>query len=81
MNTPYQVVADLVPLLDRLAALIPPPRRHRYHGVPAPHSPLRAAVKAYGRDATTGRPRRPPRPHRARAPGRPGQTTVSGLDG
>lgn len=41
-------------LLDRLAALIPPPRRHRhrYHGVLAPHSPLRAAVTAYGRDAT-----------------------------
>ncbi len=41
-------------LLDRLAALIPPPRRHRhrYHGVLAPHAPLRAAVTAYGRDAT-----------------------------
>jgi hypothetical protein len=35
-------------LLDRLAALIPPPRRHRhrYHGVFAPHSPLRPAVTA-----------------------------------
>ncbi len=39
-------------LLDRLAALIPPPRqhRHRYYGVPAPllptASPLRAAVTA-----------------------------------
>jgi hypothetical protein len=35
-------------LLDRLAALIPPPRRHRhhYHGVLAPHSPLRKAVTA-----------------------------------
>jgi hypothetical protein len=34
--------------IDRLAALIPPPRlhRHRYHGVPAPNSPLRAAVTA-----------------------------------
>ncbi len=41
-------------LLDRLAVLIPPPRRHRhrYHGVLAPHAPLRAAVAAYGRDAT-----------------------------
>ncbi len=41
-------------LLDRLAALIPPPRRHRhrYHGVLPPHAPLRAAVTAYGRDAT-----------------------------
>jgi len=32
--------------------LTPPPRRHRhrYHGVLAPHAPLRAAVTAYGRD-------------------------------
>ena len=32
-------------LLDRLAALIPPPRRHRhrYHGVLAPHAPLRTS--------------------------------------
>jgi hypothetical protein len=32
--------------IDRLAALIPPPRRHlhRYHGVLAPNAPLRAAV-------------------------------------
>ena len=31
-------------LIDRLAALIPPPRihRHRYHGVLAANSPLRA---------------------------------------
>ncbi len=44
----------LTPLefIDHLAALIPPPRlhRHRYHGVLAPNSPLRAAVVAYGRD-------------------------------
>ena len=35
-------------LLNRLAALIPPPRRHRhrYIGVLAPNSPLRAAVTA-----------------------------------
>lgn len=34
--------------LDRLAALVPPPRvhRHRYHGVLAPNSPLRARVTA-----------------------------------
>jgi len=39
--TPHQ-------LLDRLAALIPPPRRHRhrYYGVLAPNSPHRAAVTA-----------------------------------
>jgi hypothetical protein len=37
-------------LLDRLAALVPPPRvhRHRYFGVLAPNSPLRAAVTALG---------------------------------
>ena len=39
--TPHQ-------LLDRLAALMPPPRRHRhrYYGVLAPNSPLRCAVTA-----------------------------------
>jgi hypothetical protein len=41
----------LTPLefLDRLAALVPPPRkhRHRYYGVLAPNSPLRPAVTAY----------------------------------
>jgi hypothetical protein len=33
-------------LIDRLAALAPPPRthRHRYFGVLAPHSPLRAVA-------------------------------------
>ncbi len=35
-------------LTARIAALVPPPRthRHRYLGVLAPHSPLRAAVTA-----------------------------------
>ena len=35
-------------LIDRLAALVPPPRvhRHRYYGVLAPNSPLRSAVTA-----------------------------------
>ena len=35
-------------LIERLAALIPPPRRHRhrYYGVPAPNAPLRSAVTA-----------------------------------
>jgi len=34
--------------LDRLAAILPPPRihRHRYHGVFAPHAPLRSLVTA-----------------------------------
>ena len=40
-------------LIDHLADLIPPPRlhRHRYDGVLAPNSPLRAAAIAYGRDS------------------------------
>jgi hypothetical protein len=46
----------LTPLerIDQLAALIPPPRRHRqrYHGVLAPNAPRRAAATAYGRDVT-----------------------------
>ena len=35
-------------LIDRLAALVPPPRvhRHRYYGVLAPNSPLRPEVTA-----------------------------------
>jgi hypothetical protein len=44
-------------LLDRLAALIPPPRRHRhhYHGVLAPHSPLRQSVTACAGQAITAK--------------------------
>ena len=40
-------------LLDRLAALIPPPRRHRhrYIGVQAPNLPLRTAVTALAQPA------------------------------
>jgi hypothetical protein len=35
-------------LIDKVAALVPPPRvhRHRYYGVLAPNAPLRAAVTA-----------------------------------
>ena len=45
-------------LLDRLAALVPPPRlhRHRYFGVLAPNSPLRTAVTALAPGATTPPP-------------------------
>ncbi len=41
-----KLVLTPLELIDQLAALIPPPRlhRHRYHGVLAPNSPLRAAV-------------------------------------
>ena len=46
-----QNVLELTPfeLLDRLAVLIPPPRRHRhrYHGVLAPNARLRALVTTY----------------------------------
>jgi len=44
-------------LLDRIAALVPPPRirRHRYFGVLAPHSPLRAC----GHLRSGGRPEAP----------------------
>ena len=44
-------VVELSPFefLDRLAALVPPPRkhRHRYHGVFAPNHKLRSAVTAH----------------------------------
>jgi hypothetical protein len=38
--------------IDHLAALLPPPRRHRhcYHGVLATNAPLRAAAIAFGRE-------------------------------
>ena len=51
-------------LLDRLAALVPPPRvhRHRYFGVLAPNSPLRAAVTALALAATTPPPAPNPQP-------------------
>jgi hypothetical protein len=47
-----------IELLERLAALVPPPRlhRHRYFGVLAPHSPLRTAVTALAPEATTAPP-------------------------
>jgi len=50
-----------VEVIERLAALIPPPRlhRHRYHGVLAPNSPQRARGSLPWR---TGQPRA--RPHR-----------------
>ena len=40
-------------LIDRIAALVPPPRthRHRYFGVLAPNSPLRAAAVALAQPA------------------------------
>ena len=41
-----ELILTPLELIDRIAALVPPPRthRHRYFGVLAPNSPLRAAV-------------------------------------
>ena len=43
---PAELVLTPLELIDRIAQLVPPPRthRHRYYGVLAPNSPLRAAV-------------------------------------
>ena len=48
--------------LDRLAALVPPPQRHRHRtfGVLAPNSPLRAALTALALAAATAPPAAPP---------------------
>ena len=54
----YQRQAPARAQLDRVPGVRtdwPPPRRHRrrYHGVPTPHFPLRAAVSAYGHATAT----------------------------
>jgi len=48
-----QITLTPLELIDRIAALVPPPRihRHRYFGVLAPNSPLRPAVTALAQDA------------------------------
>jgi hypothetical protein len=55
-------------LIDRMAALVPPPRthRHRYFGVLAPNSPLRASVTALAQDEAA-QPAKPPPPPPAQA--------------
>ena len=57
-------------LLERLAALIPPPRvhRHRYHGVLAPNAPLRAQVTARARPPNPQLPAAPPAQQPRRSP-------------
>ncbi len=47
-DSPRNLVLTPLALIDKIAALIPPPRahRHRYYGVFAPNSPMRAAVTA-----------------------------------
>lgn len=59
-------------LLDRLAALIPPPRihRHRYHGVLAPNAPLRAQVTAWARPPNPQLPAVAPAQQPQRSPAR-----------
>ena len=56
LETPWRdgtthVVLEPLDFIARLAALVPPPRRHltRYHGVFAPHSGLRALITPAGR--------------------------------
>ena len=60
----HPLILTPLELLDRLAALVPPPRvhRHRYFGVLAPNSPLRAAVTALALAATTAPPAPNPEP-------------------
>ena len=45
---PSALVLTPLELIDKIAALVPPPRthRHRYYGVLAPNAPLRAALTA-----------------------------------
>jgi hypothetical protein len=48
-----QLILSPLELIERIAALVPPPRqhRHRYFGVLAPNAPLRAAVTALAPEA------------------------------
>jgi len=48
-----QLILSPLELIERIAALVPPPRqhRHRYYGVLAPNAPLRAAVTALAPEA------------------------------
>ena len=47
-DSPRDLVLTPLELIDKIAALVPPPRahRHRYYGVLAPNSPMRGAVTA-----------------------------------
>jgi hypothetical protein len=59
-------------LIERLAALIPPPRlhRHRYHRVLAPNAPLRAQVSAWARPPSPPLPAAHPAQHPECSPAR-----------
>ncbi len=63
--------ARAIVAIDRIAALVPPPRihRHRYCGVLAPTSPLRTAVTALAVVATTPAARTTAQPNRRRRTG------------
>jgi hypothetical protein len=56
-----QLILSPLELIERLAALVPPPRqhRHRYFGVLAPNAPLRAAVTALAPEAIAAQPSSP----------------------
>ena len=61
LKTPYRdgtthIVLEPVDFIARLAALVPPPRKHltHFHGVFAPHAALRAAVTPAGRGPGAG---------------------------
>ena len=53
-----ELVLTPLELINRIAQLVPPPRtqRHRYYGVLAPNSPLRAAVAAMAQGASVVTP-------------------------
>jgi len=55
---PTALVLTPLELIDKIAALVPPPRahRHRYYGVLAPNARLRAAVTAQAPDAVPPAP-------------------------
>ncbi len=55
---PTALVQTPLELIDKIAALVPPPgaHRHRYYGVLAPHARLRAAVTAQAPDAVPPAP-------------------------
>ena len=73
-----EIILTPLELIDRIAALIPPPRthRHRYYGALAPNSPMRSAVTAMAMPAE-----QPPTPAHALStcepPTQPTQSAVS----
>ena len=77
-NIAGTLIVTPLELLDRLAALVPPPRvhRHRYYGVLSPNAPLRHAVTAMA--TAPGPPAPVPNPppleqHRGVPPATPGR--------